>query len=205
MHSGQSELVQPVDLAFSFETKRYLLLRNLISVKVAEALHAYVRKQARSGRMYYDEQVNSSPSAYADYNTEKLLTTLQPILEQITGLSLFPTYSYYRLYGHGAELKRHCDRPACEISLSINLGQDPPTPWPLWVRYSGESYGAELLPGDALLYRGIECEHWRDPFPGNQAAQVFLHYVDANGPHALWKYDKRPRLNNIASKTSTAS
>ena len=29
---------------------------------------------------------------------------------------------------------------------------------------------------------------------GEWAAQVFLHYVDRTGPHAGWKFDKRPSL-----------
>jgi len=27
-------------------------------------------------------------------------------------------------------------------------------------------------------------------------AQVFMHYVDANGPYAEWKFDKRPLLGH---------
>jgi hypothetical protein len=48
--------------------------------------------------------------------------------------------------------------------------------------------------GDAVLYRGCEKYHWRDEFKGKWQAQVFLHYVDQNGPHADWKYDKRESL-----------
>jgi hypothetical protein len=54
-----------------------------------------------------------------------------------------------------------------------------------------------LETGDALLYRGIDLPHWREPFQGIQAVQVFLFWVDQNGPHAEWKYDKRPRLNSF--------
>lgn len=50
--------------------------------------------------------------------------------------------------------------------------------------------------GDAVLYRGCEVHHWRKKYKeGQWQAQVFLHYVDANGPHAEWKFDKRPGLN----------
>lgn len=200
----QAQPFQLAEMVSTFEQKRYLVLRNLVSKRVAEALAAYVETQAKLGRLVYDPQVSSSPAYYADHNMENLLAKLQPVLERITGLSLFPTYSYYRFYVHRAELKRHCDRPACEISLSLNLGQDPPTPWPLWVQYREEPYRAELYPGDGLLYRGIECEHWREPFEGNNAAQVFLHYVDADGPNALWKFDKRPNLNIIQRKQPQA-
>jgi hypothetical protein len=53
---------------------------------------------------------------------------------------------------------------------------------------------ALLQPGDALLYRGHDCFHWRDAYAGQQLAQVFLHYVDRNGPHAAEKFDGRESL-----------
>ena len=49
-----------------------------------------------------------------------------------------------------------------------------------------------LEEGDAMVYKGCEVEHWREPYnEGTKLAQVFLHYVDANGPHAEWKNDKK--------------
>lgn len=182
-------------VASSFEQRRYFVIRRIISTSVAGALCSYVRRQVDSGRLRADVDVPLSWAAYADHNFEKLLVKLKPLVEQATGLALYPVYSYCRLYSRGAELSRHCDRDACEISLSINLGQDPPNPWPLWIRHLSDPHAALLSPGDALLYRGIECEHWREPFLGNHAAQVFLHYVDRNGPYAIWKFDKRNALN----------
>ena len=46
-----------------------------------------------------------------------------------------------------------------------------------------------------LIYAGCNVEHWRDPFPGKDCAQVFLHYNDVKGKNALAnKYDGRPLL-----------
>jgi hypothetical protein len=55
-----------------------------------------------------------------------------------------------------------------------------------------------------LLYRGIECPHWREAFEGDRQVQVFLHYVDQKGPLADWKFDKRPVLfsRNLAAAMS---
>jgi predicted 2-oxoglutarate/Fe(II)-dependent dioxygenase YbiX len=51
--------------------------------------------------------------------------------------------------------------------------------------------------GDAALYRGMDKVHWREPYKeGKWQAQVFLHYVDADGPHAEWKFDKRKKLSH---------
>jgi len=39
-----------------------------------------------------------------------------------------------------------------------------------------------LKPGDMLFYRGVDLEHWREPFKGKECGQVFFHYNDKNGP-----------------------
>jgi hypothetical protein len=35
---------------------------------------------------------------------------------------MLPTYSYARIYANGDELKKHRDRPACEVSVTLHLG-----------------------------------------------------------------------------------
>ena len=55
-----------------------------------------------------------------------------------------------------------------------------------------------LEPGDGVIYRGCEVEHWREAFDaptGSWQTQVFLHYVDKNGPYGdFCKFDSRPAL-----------
>jgi PKHD-type hydroxylase len=43
--------------------------------------------------------------------------------------------------------------------------------------------------GDGALYQGCEVYHWRKPFKGSEYIQVFLHYVDANGPYKDYIHD----------------
>ena len=126
-----------------------------------------------------------------------------------TGLQLIPTYSYARLYKNGDILRRHKDRPSCEISTTLNLGGDP---WPIFIDGTGADTvideekkihkpnapkGTKVLleVGDMLVYSGCELEHWREPFEGNTCGQVFLHYNHVNGPFAENnRFDKRPML-----------
>ena len=105
-------------------------------------------------------------------------------------MKLFPTYSYFRVYKRGDTLAKHMDRPSCEISVSLCLGFEEGKTWPIWIEGPGGKFSVSLQPGDALLYRGTECAHWREAFEGNGHAQVFLHYVNQNGPCAEWKFDK---------------
>jgi hypothetical protein len=156
-----------------------------------------------------DPQIPNTFSCYSDPVMETLLVKVLPVMQQETGLNLIPTYSYARLYKNGDELRRHKDRPSCEISTTINLGGDP---WPIFIDGTGadtviDEYkkihkpnapkGTKVLleVGDMLVYSGCELEHWREPFEGNVCGQVFLHYNHVNGPFAEKnRFDKRPML-----------
>ena len=53
----------------------------------------------------------------------------------------------------------------------------------------------DLSPGDMLVYRGMELEHWREEFQGKDCAQVFLHYNDQKSNDSDKNiFDKRPHL-----------
>jgi hypothetical protein len=156
-----------------------------------------------------DQQVPNTYSHYGDQVMETLLVKMLPVMAKKTGLDLVPTYSYARIYKQGDILRRHKDRPSCEISTTLNLGGDP---WPIFIDGTGadtviDEYkqihkpnapkGTKVLldPGDMLVYSGCELEHWREPFEGQVCGQVFLHYNHRNGPFAEKnKFDKRPLL-----------
>ena len=156
-----------------------------------------------------DKQIPNTYSHYADPVMETLLVKMLPVMKQHTELDLVPTYSYARAYKKGDMLKRHKDRPSCEISTTINLGGDP---WPIFIDSTGadtviDEYknihkpnapkGTKVLleVGDMLVYSGCELEHWREPFDGNICGQVFLHYNHVNGPFAdKNRFDGRPML-----------
>jgi alkylated DNA repair dioxygenase AlkB len=108
---------------------------------------------------------------------EVLLVKLLPLMEKVTKLKLNPNYSYARIYKEGDILKRHKDRFSCEISTTLNLGGDV---WPIYLDPTGKenNKGIKVIlnPGDMLVYKGNELEHWREPFTGEKCAQVFLHY-----------------------------
>jgi hypothetical protein len=173
----------------------YLVLSKLIEQPLTDFFWSYVHSRFASFQMSLtDEQVPMTPCVYGDPAFDGLLEHLRPSIERRAGRRLHPTYSYARLYKRGDVLKRHRDRPACEISVSLNIGQVPSDLWPLHIEGPEGPYAALLSPGDALLYLGIDCFHWRERFEGNRAVQVFLHYVDADGPYAAEKFDRRRTL-----------
>ena len=156
-----------------------------------------------------DQQIPNTFSCYADFAMETLLVKMLPVMAKETGLNLIPTYSYARLYKNGDILKKHKDRPSCEISTTLHLGGDP---WPIFIDGTGADTvidehkqihkpnappGTKVLldVGDMLVYSGCELEHWREPFEGNTCGQVFLHYNHVNGPFAEKnRFDRRPML-----------
>ena len=119
---------------------------------------------------------------------ETLMMKVLPVMKKHTNLDVVPTYSYTRAYKKGDILKKHKDRPSCEISTTLHLGGNP---WSIYV----EGIKIDLNVGDMLIYSGCELEHWREPFKGNVCVQTFLHYNNANGQYAYTnKFDKRPML-----------
>jgi hypothetical protein len=183
----------------TFATRGYAVVRALVPPARVDAVREHLENRAALGslRMDGDAQVPGTPSAHGDAVLDTLMDDLRPAVEFCTGLKLHPTYSYARLYRHGDELKPHRDRPACEISLSLNLGQVPADePWALNLEGPEGAIACVLMPGDVLLYRGIDLTHWRAPYGGESLAQVFLHYVDQDGPHAHEKYDRRAALGD---------
>jgi hypothetical protein len=137
--------------------------------------------------------VHNQHTHYAPPVMEALLMKLHPTIEKITGLTLYPTYSLYRVYRNGSTLPAHRDRASCEITASVCFGynyDDDEFQWPLYV--DGDEFVME--PGDMVVYRGIELEHWRKPLAAPWKVwqvQAFLHYVNAHGPVSHYKFDGR--------------
>ena len=138
-------------------------------------------------------QVVDSDVCYSHPLAEMLLEKLLPVMEQHTGLALCPTYSFVRYYRDGNILKRHTDRPSCEISTTLCLDYEADELWPIGAKY-GQHPEAFVTTdrGEMMIYRGCDVEHWREPFKGKWWLQVFLHYIDKDGPHfPEFKFDKR--------------
>jgi PKHD-type hydroxylase len=160
----------------------YKVLKNLITPGHAEKLACIIRNQPTQED---DPQVPGSYSYYCIPALNTLLGTLLNDVSKAASKTLLPSYTYCRVYHRGNELKPHVDRPSCEWSVTLNLSQTHE--WPI---YMGSE---EIVIGvcDGVLYQGERLEHYRKPFEGDEYIQVFLHYVDANGPHAKHMYDTK--------------
>jgi len=192
-----------------FDRDRYFIVKNAISKELAKFNSNYLSLKRKCMITLYktnnlipsihnlgtfeDNQVPNTYSIYGDYAMEVLLETLKPKMEKLSGYKLYCAYSYARIYKKGDVLERHTDRISCEISTTLNLGGDS---WPIFLEPSGKigkkGVKVDLSPGDMLVYRGCELEHWREPFKGDNCYQVFFHYRDVNFCKNI--YDSRPHL-----------
>ena len=208
----------------SFQIKKYQVIEKAISYELANFVFNYFLLKRDAVEWMYknnitydtgllgtwgDKQVPNTYSHYADPVMETLLMKVLPVMKRETDLDLIPTYSYARIYKQGDILKRHKDRPSCEISTTIHLGG---TKWPIFIDPTGSNnvvdeyknihkpnapLGNKVLldVGDMLVYSGCKLEHWREPLKENICSQVFLHYNHIDGPFANKnKFDGRPIL-----------
>ena len=198
----------------SFKKNKYTVIRKAISKDLAAFIANYflMQKQVydtcRQTRYFspfeniighyegQDEQIPHTYSQYSNIAMETLMLKCQPEMEKVTGLKLYPAYTYARIYKKGDILKRHKDRFSCEISTTMNLAGDD---WPIYLEPSGEvgkkGIKVDLKQGDMLVYSGCELEHWRNKFKGKECVQVFLHYNNRKTPGAKDNmFAKRPHL-----------
>jgi len=139
-----------------------------------------------------DEQTPNAPAFYKNIEMCKVQIKILSKMEKETGLRLYPTYTYCRVYQSDSILDGHKDRPACEISVTINVGYDGDYNWPLWIKDNfGKDHKIILEPGDGLIYLGCDNEHWREPADERvkNQCQLFLHYVNQDGKNEDQIYD----------------
>jgi hypothetical protein len=183
-----------------FKKNKYVYIENVLSEEICSiaTLYALLDEEQRFFPEPEERQVpGGAHSKYSDLLMESLLFHMKDFMEQNTDLDLYPTYSYYRVYRDQDELKPHVDRPSCEISSTIFLGYDYENKeysWPIVV----DGKKVHMSVGSVIIYKGTEVEHYREKFnikdPNAFHVQLFLHYVDKNGPNVEWAFDKRPGI-----------
>jgi hypothetical protein len=167
-----------------------------------------------------EQQVEGSLARYWHPQYRQIHTGILLKLEEVLGRKLYNTYYYDRYYFPGQELKRHADRDACEISVTVHIstnleGKD--ADWPIHIKtpdqytdkkktqilVPGENRSVVLRAGDGMIYEGCSRPHWRDPMPGAKKSkklfgksselyyhQIFFHYCLADGERAHCYMDR---------------
>lgn len=168
----------------------YIFIPNFISKDRATEMAVDFDFYCSRNNLIGDVQAPNSSSVYNYISFLELLCEKTPFISGIIGETVLPTYTYARVYKPGDDLKRHRDRDACEISLTVNLYKEKD--WPIYVQKPNrEEVSIEMQPGDAVLYLGRIADHWRNEINQEKYIQVFLHYVRSRGSCNYAYFDRK--------------
>lgn len=192
----------------TFTKNSYAVVKSIIGKELTTFLFNYL-KQRREAFEYLhnikyispfstiygtmtDDQIPNTYAHYGDMALDNLLPHIKKKMEKEVSLKLTENYTYARLYKRYDTLVKHVDRKSCEISGTMALGGDP---WSIFLKNKNKkTIQVDLEPGDILIYKGCDLEHWRDPFEGTLCAQLFLHYNETNEETEKVKFDGRAML-----------
>jgi hypothetical protein len=188
-------------------------LRGLIPQEVARAYMTRL-KSATGGRPLPVSQPQRYPgvlsrpafdvSAKMFEPMDFFLWGLTPIMSQILGREVLPTYNYFRIYREGDICRVHSDRPASQHGVSLTLDYSDGEVWDLQVGMKrtetlyplADDFGSDeyasigMQVGDAVLYQASHYPHGRmRPNPNAWSAHLFLFFVDSDGPYRDHAFD----------------
>lgn len=206
----------------------FATIRGLMPPEVAENLFKQVQMDLTAAGKSFEifaksHPLSKQPTVDISGHFYRPLTTflwgLTPIISELTGADLLPSYDYFRIYQQNDICRVHSDRPSCEHSVSLTLAYSDDRPWPLEVGstrvtveepcvedFGDEPFSAiEMQPGDAVLYRGIDLRHGRTmPNPNRWSAHLFLFWVERGGEfeqHAFDEQRLRSELKRVSNFT----
>lgn len=142
----------------------HIIIRNAISKEVCDHIateYKLIRANViASGGPDSDPTVPGAFAMYSPICFEALMDNLTPTISSAVGKTLYPSYSYARIYMNGCELKRHKDRRSSEYSVSCCITKDP-AEWDLYIQYDSGVESISLDVGDIVIFQGSKYLHWR--------------------------------------------
>jgi hypothetical protein len=204
-----------VDVIGDIHQDGFAHIRNLIPQEVAGAFMAAL-KQATGGKSIPLSTPQPFPAVLKhpafDVSSELFkpieffLWGLTPIMSELVGRDLLPSYAYFRIYLKGDTCRVHSDRPSSEYGVSMTLDYSDDEVWdlqlgkerteatyPLADDFGSMDYASVPMQiGDAVLYQASHYPHGRmQPNPNTWSAHLFLFFVDRDGPYAKHAFDEK--------------
>lgn len=191
-----------------------IFIKEFLPQQILNIAYSYsIIKYSNQKKFQIDRQTGTLIGENSDFLMETILDLSTPVIEKNVGKKLFPTYSYFRIYDKGSDLKVHTDKESCEYTVALCLGSDPiDQPYEIFLgeednnsdyKYYNKDgkhkryridHKYKMIPNNAILFKGIEKAHWREECTHDHFITVFLHYVDQEGPYKDYKFDKRNML-----------
>ena len=100
-----------------FQKKKYLAVDEFVDEDVAKHIvdqYVALAKEDTENELNDSQCPINSKAWYAQPKCEYVMVDCLPKMEALTGLKLYPTYTYMRVYGPGEVLHQHQDRPSHE-------------------------------------------------------------------------------------------
>ena len=190
-----------IDDIFKYQIVRGLISPDTAHIVCTNLLDEVLQKNAVGGKGFPSAEHDQTLNFVSNDILLVLHTLLTSRVEEITGnTKLYPTYYYGRTYLRGADMFAHKDRGACQNSLTMNLGQSHAFPFCI-EKENGEYEEIDLQPGDAVIYRGCEWNHYRPVFEGDWYTQIFLHWVDGSPKNNEYRYENLGDPNVMKHRT----
>jgi hypothetical protein len=170
------------------QRSHFAVLRGLLDPLFLAALRSYFRALEEEGHFLWTDRTGppvTTPrkARHNDLACRFIHTQLATVLNRVTPERIKPSYCFLSMYPAKATLGRHRDREQCAWNVSMPLDARPEQPrdkcWPIFIEVAGRPHEVRLELGDAVIYRGTELWHWRDPQPARRRSTVcFFHFVD---------------------------
>ena len=210
-----------VEIIGNYEKDGFAHLRHLVPPEVARAFMAGL-KSATGGK----DLPLSAPQEYAAVLTrpafdvgpgvfqpmDYFLWALTPIMSEVIGRDVLPSYGYFRIYRKGDRCRIHSDRPSSEHGVSLTLAYSDDQIWDLQMGKqrtetlyplsddfgSNEFASIGMEVGDGVLYQATHYPHGRiHPNPNAWSAHLFLFYVDRDGPYRSTAFDEKADFEQV--------
>lgn len=153
-------------------------------------------------KTYFDKERGDVMCCYAPPSSTFVVKRAKPILENLLGEELIPSYWFTTTYHNKGWMNCHTDRPSCEISVTLNICGD--AKWPIKLKDLSNKKREVVTPvGHGVAYQGTIVPHWRSPLrthKNDRFMQLFLHYVRKNGPYADYAYDRNQKCYNLLNQ-----
>lgn len=181
-------MIDPTTPTEIYETNGFFLIKGFIPRFFSD----YLKEVLNTHRINQD-----ALDVYGDPAFDTFALMSASMLPNIIGKALSPTYTYAKIYQHDDDHLPHLDAKECEHSVTIFLGGNYESLWPIWMQKPEVHKTPQLCAleeGDAVIYKGSEVHHWRDNFEGTDYFELTLHYVETDGEYKQYIYDTRPYI-----------
>ena len=155
-----------------------------------------------------------------------LQRSLVPLVSEIVGEPVEPSYNFLSLYHQLGRCEVHMDAPDAKWTVDFCIDQSRPwpisfskiQPWPETMEVKPDTWAADIKndpanefqsftmePGDALVFSGSSQWHYRDPMVepalGDFSHLLFLHYIPLGTRSAAFPAQWHERLPFLAPPT----